>query len=184
MVMQLGFALTNNGQVAATYESASTRRFALGRTETVRVCSPESKAWVESMLDDSKSNQERRDLFRKAVSQHGSDMKDASSAQGVDRHILGMHSVQQWNTLTNSSLKVSNCVSTRESRRLSSFLILFWQSQATGFCRPLKFMADIFRDMDGAPLLKMATVFLVSLPLAHPLLGYPISFDGCRYDPA
>jgi len=90
MIMQLAYALSHEGKVAATYESASVRRFHLGRTETVRVCSNASRAWVESMLDDTKNNEQRRDLFRKAVAQHGSDMKEASSAQGVDRHLLGL----------------------------------------------------------------------------------------------
>lgn len=90
MVMQLAYALTNNGKVTATYESASVRRFALGRTETVRVCSDASKAFVNAMLDQGTSNSQRVDLFRAAVAQHGRDMKSASSAQGIDRHLLGL----------------------------------------------------------------------------------------------
>ena len=93
MVIQLAYALTNKGQVAATYESASVRRFHLGRTETVRVCSPESKMWCDSMLDDSYNNDQRRGFFRKALAQHGLDMKEASAAQGIDRHLLGPFAV-------------------------------------------------------------------------------------------
>jgi hypothetical protein len=44
MVMQLAYALTY-GYNVATYEAAAVRRFALGRTETVRVCTPQSAAW-------------------------------------------------------------------------------------------------------------------------------------------
>jgi len=90
MVMQLAYAYTHEGKVAATYESASVRRFHLGRTETVRVCSKASRAWVESMMDNTHTNDQRRDLFRKAVAQHGADMKEASAAQGIDRHLLGL----------------------------------------------------------------------------------------------
>jgi carnitine O-acetyltransferase len=44
MVMQLAYALTY-GHSVATYEAAQVRRFVLGRTETVRVCTPQSTAW-------------------------------------------------------------------------------------------------------------------------------------------
>jgi hypothetical protein len=36
---------------AATYETASTRRFYRGRTETVRTCSPELVAWCHATTD-------------------------------------------------------------------------------------------------------------------------------------
>lgn len=43
------------GHVAATYESAGTRKFIHGRTETGRSVSVESLAWVQAMEDPSKS---------------------------------------------------------------------------------------------------------------------------------
>jgi len=55
MVKQLAYGKMNNGRPAVTYESAQTRKFRLGRTEVIRVASRESKAFVESMLDQSKS---------------------------------------------------------------------------------------------------------------------------------
>lgn len=42
------------------------------------------------MLDSSKSDSDRRDLFKKAIAQHGKDMKDASAGQGIDRHLFGL----------------------------------------------------------------------------------------------
>jgi carnitine O-acetyltransferase len=112
MAMQLAYALTY-GYNVPTYESAQVRRFALGRTETVRVCTPQSVAWyfvdvessrklqkfddsfcdrTKSMLDDSYSPEERRRLFREAVKQHGLDMKAASNGLGIDRHLFGSFS--------------------------------------------------------------------------------------------
>jgi len=88
MVMQLAYAMTNGGQAVATYEAASVRRFELGRTETVRVCTKESMAWVQSMLEE-RSNAEREDLFRAAVAQHGKDMKDAGVGKGM--YVLLFH---------------------------------------------------------------------------------------------
>lgn len=92
MVMQLAYGLTfPEAPVTGTYEAAQTRKYALGRTETVRVCSPASKAFVLSMLPGStKTDQERRELFLEALKQHGKDMKDASVALGCDRHIFGL----------------------------------------------------------------------------------------------
>lgn len=92
MVMQLAYGLTYpEAPVTGTYEAAQTRKYALGRTETVRVCSPASKAFTLSMLPNSdKSTQERRHLFLEALKQHGKDMKDASVAMGCDRHIFGL----------------------------------------------------------------------------------------------
>lgn len=92
MVMQLAYALTFPEEpCTATYEAAMTRRYALGRTETVRVCSPASKAFVLAMRPDSgKNDSEKRALFMEALQQHGKDMKDASNAMGCDRHLFGM----------------------------------------------------------------------------------------------
>ena len=89
MAFQLAYAM-QFGRVCATYESAQTRRFALGRTEVVRVCSPESRAWVEAMLKSDATDDERRKLFRAAITQQGQDMKAASAGLGVDRHVFGL----------------------------------------------------------------------------------------------
>jgi hypothetical protein len=70
------------------------------------------------MLDPSKSNGEKRDLFRKAVKVHGSEMKDASSGMGVDRHLFG------------TSLHLFS-LSHIPSTILSSILMLFLPCDAT-----------------------------------------------------
>ena len=92
MVMQLAYGLTfPDSPVTGTYEAAMTRKFALGRTETVRICSPASKAFVLAMLPGSGvSDTTKRHLFLEALKQHGKDMRDASNAQGVDRHLFGL----------------------------------------------------------------------------------------------
>jgi carnitine O-acetyltransferase len=89
MVMQLAYLLTY-GKPCGTYESASVRRFDLGRTETIRVTSKETVAFTRAMIDPSKSNNERRELFKLAVAQHGKVMKDAMTGKGVDRHLFGL----------------------------------------------------------------------------------------------
>ena len=92
MVMQLAYALTYpDAPVTGTYEAAMTRKYSLGRTETVRVCSPASKTFVLASLPGSGvSDTEKRRLFLEALQQQGKDMKDASNAMGCDRHIFGL----------------------------------------------------------------------------------------------
>jgi carnitine O-acetyltransferase len=89
MVMQLAYFLTY-GKPVACYEAAAVRRFDLGRTETVRVTSKETVAFTKAMTDPSKSNNERKELFRLAVAQHGKWLKDSTIGKGVDRHIFGL----------------------------------------------------------------------------------------------
>ena len=54
MVMQLAWYRTR-GTFTATYETALTRIFQRGRTETIRTLSTESRAFVYAMLDSSTS---------------------------------------------------------------------------------------------------------------------------------
>ncbi|GAA5900440.1 hypothetical protein JCM8208_005362 [Rhodotorula glutinis] len=91
MLFQLAYYLTFN-RACATYEAAQTRRFQLGRTETVRILTPESLAFVQALVDDpsGSSTAEKVALFRAAIAHHGSDMKLASSGSGIDRHLFGL----------------------------------------------------------------------------------------------
>jgi carnitine O-acetyltransferase len=52
MVLQLAWYRTR-GTFTATYETALTRMFQRGRTETIRTLSTESRAWVLGMVDRS-----------------------------------------------------------------------------------------------------------------------------------
>ncbi|GAA5917870.1 hypothetical protein JCM6882_003748 [Rhodosporidiobolus microsporus] len=91
MLFQLAYYMTFN-RPTATYEAAQTRRFQLGRTETVRILTPESLAFVESALSPSSSSStaETLSLFRGAIKSHGQDMKLASAGLGIDRHLFGL----------------------------------------------------------------------------------------------
>ena len=40
-----------HGELCATYESASTRRFQAGRVDCIRASHPEALAWVKAMVD-------------------------------------------------------------------------------------------------------------------------------------
>jgi carnitine O-octanoyltransferase len=78
---------------AATYETASTRKFYHGRTETLRSCTMESLEWTRSMLDTAVSNKKRVELLRAAIDKHLKLMGEAQENQGCDRHLFGMQVV-------------------------------------------------------------------------------------------
>lgn len=73
-----------------TYESASTRKFKLGRTETCRSVSEESVAWCKAMEDPSMSKEECLELGKKALQAHVKYILEASDGKGVDRHLFGL----------------------------------------------------------------------------------------------
>ncbi|KAJ1674076.1 Carnitine O-acetyltransferase mitochondrial, partial [Spiromyces aspiralis] len=89
MVIQLGYYKLY-GRCDPTYEAATTRKFAHGRTETCRTLSNESLAWVRAMESPSATNEEKVDLFRKAIKAHLAYMADCVEGRGVDRHLLGL----------------------------------------------------------------------------------------------
>lgn len=51
MCLQLAY-VSLHGKPAPCYETATTRKFYKGRTETVRSCTTECLEWVASMLDN------------------------------------------------------------------------------------------------------------------------------------
>ncbi|TFL05165.1 carnitine acetyl transferase [Pterulicium gracile] len=80
----------NADQERSTYESASTRKFFKGRTETIRVLSAESNAFVTSMDDPKFTDVQRKELFDKASKKHLQSARLAGNGQGCDRVMFGM----------------------------------------------------------------------------------------------
>ncbi|KAJ3340491.1 Carnitine O-acetyltransferase mitochondrial [Gonapodya sp. JEL0774] len=89
MAMQLAF-FRMHGVGCATYETANTRKFDEGRTETVRTFSDASKAWTAAMVDPTIPVKIKGQLCRAAVDAHVAYMNDALEGHGVDRHLLGL----------------------------------------------------------------------------------------------
>ena len=73
-----------------TYESATTRRFQQGRTETCRSVSDESVAFCDAMADPAIPPEECVKRFRAACDAHVRYTIDASDGKGVDRHLFGL----------------------------------------------------------------------------------------------
>jgi carnitine O-acetyltransferase len=89
MIIQLAY-YKMYGKNRPTYESAATRRFQLGRTETCRSVSSASVAWCNAMNDPSADDKTRVDLLRKAIESHVEYITAASDGKGVDRHLFGL----------------------------------------------------------------------------------------------
>ena len=79
---------------APTYETATTRSYYNGRTETVRSCSMEAVEWCRAMCNkDSKTrlnNSELLSLLKRACQKHDQLMNEARNNAGCDRHLLGL----------------------------------------------------------------------------------------------
>ena len=78
------------GKNRPTYESAATRRFQEGRTETCRTVSDESVAFCDAMQHPLSTDEECREKFRKALAAHTEYITAASDGKGVDRHLFGL----------------------------------------------------------------------------------------------
>lgn len=104
--IQLALQLTYyklNEKLTATYESASTRRFLLGRVDCIRSATPEAFEWVSVMTQPKEddlgnkkvtfqlvSEEEKLDLWNRAVTEQTKEMVDNILGQGIDIHLLGL----------------------------------------------------------------------------------------------
>ncbi|GJJ68533.1 hypothetical protein EMPS_00879 [Entomortierella parvispora] len=93
MALQLAY-YRKHGELVATYESAATRKYRHGRTETARSCSNESKAFCEAMDDPEKSLRDRAVACRAAVARHAQYTAWAVDGQAIDRHMLGLRLIR------------------------------------------------------------------------------------------
>lgn len=73
----------------AHYESAGTRLYVHGRTETIRSCSKESVAFAKAMVE-SKNDQEKLQKLKEAIDSHKKYVSQAVQGYGIDRHLLGL----------------------------------------------------------------------------------------------
>ncbi|XP_036922025.1 peroxisomal carnitine O-octanoyltransferase [Sturnira hondurensis] len=79
-----------HGRPGCCYETAMTRYFYHGRTETVRPCTVEAVRWCQSMEEPSASLHEQQEKMLQAFAKHDKMMKDCSTGKGFDRHLLGL----------------------------------------------------------------------------------------------
>ena len=78
------------GTCRPTYESAATRRFQQGRTETCRSVSDESVTFCNAMADPEVTPENCVKAFRAALDAHVNYITNALDGKGVDRHLFGL----------------------------------------------------------------------------------------------
>jgi carnitine O-acetyltransferase len=93
MCIQLAFFRVH-GYCAGVYETAATRKFLHGRTETTRSHSMEQKQFVE-IFQSNKPVQQKYLAFQKACTKHVEYIKIASDGKGCDRHLFGLQRVMK-----------------------------------------------------------------------------------------
>ena len=74
----------------ATYESASTRRFRLGRVDCIRAAHPEALSWCRSMDNDKLSRDDKKKFFESAMKKQTRVMLDNINGKGLDIPLLGL----------------------------------------------------------------------------------------------
>lgn len=89
MMIQLAYYKLT-GTLRPTYESAATRKYLKGRTETGRSVSVEAKKFVETWADENASNEDKIAAFNAACKQHVTYLVEAADGRGVDRHLFGL----------------------------------------------------------------------------------------------
>jgi carnitine O-palmitoyltransferase 1 len=92
MALQLAY-MRDQGHADNTYEAASTRLFAAGRTETVRSASAEALAFVAAVDRPGASPSEKLAALRAACARHVDLYTRAMTGQGCDRHLFALYVV-------------------------------------------------------------------------------------------
>ena len=94
MSMQLA-AYRYFGEAVGTYryESAQTRRFLHGRTETTRTLSPHSLAFCQGMTGSRMDAVTSLELLRRACDSHTVYTRKAVRGMGCDRHFFGLQNL-------------------------------------------------------------------------------------------
>ncbi|KAJ3410132.1 hypothetical protein HDU80_003618 [Chytriomyces hyalinus] len=82
-------------RLPGVYETASTRKYVFGRTETCRSLSSASAAFVMAFDDKSVPPAAKLDLLRAACKSHVDYIGRAANGFGVDRHLLGLRLVMK-----------------------------------------------------------------------------------------
>ncbi len=87
---QLAYQLAHQrarGHLGATYESIATRSFRHGRTEAMRVVTPEIVAFVAAMDDPDADPDARRAAFRAAAEKHVARARECQAGQAPEQHL-------------------------------------------------------------------------------------------------
>ncbi|MEV4008246.1 choline/carnitine O-acyltransferase [Actinomadura sp. NPDC049753] len=96
--VQMAYQLAHKrakGRVGATYESIATRQYRNGRTEAMRVVTPEVLRFVEAMDDPASETGARRDAFRAAADAHVRRARECQAGQAPEQHLWELQLIQK-----------------------------------------------------------------------------------------
>ncbi|KAK9513785.1 hypothetical protein VZT92_027291 [Zoarces viviparus] len=89
LAMQLAYQRIHK-RPGSCYETAMTRKFYHGRTETMRPCTQEAVNWCEAMMDPTCDVAAKRKAMLLAFNKHNKLMAEAQDGRGFDRHLFGL----------------------------------------------------------------------------------------------
>jgi carnitine O-acetyltransferase len=96
--VQMAYQLAHSrsrGLVGATYESIATRHFSHGRTEAMRVVTPEVLRFVSAMSDEETDDDTRRTALRAAAEAHVERAKQCRAGQAPEQHLWELQLIQE-----------------------------------------------------------------------------------------
>ncbi|WP_137814673.1 choline/carnitine O-acyltransferase [Gandjariella thermophila] len=96
--VQMAYQLAHQrakGLIGATYESIATRQYRRGRTEAMRVVTPEVLRFVETMEDPDADAATRRAAFRAAAEKHVARAKECQAGQAPEQHLWELQLIQR-----------------------------------------------------------------------------------------
>ncbi|MCQ0005143.1 choline/carnitine O-acyltransferase [Actinomadura madurae] len=96
--VQMAYQLAHKrakGHVGATYESIATRQYRHGRTEAMRVVTPEVLRFTEVMDDPAAGAAQRRDAFRAAADAHVRRARECQAGQAPEQHLWELQLIQK-----------------------------------------------------------------------------------------
>ncbi|WP_257573578.1 choline/carnitine O-acyltransferase [Streptomyces sp. JJ66] len=120
------------GHLGATYESIATRQYRHGRTEAMRVVTPQTRTFTEAMQDPDADAATRRAAFLAAARAHAERARQCQAGQAPEQHLWELELIQRrrgaelgvteqpalyrtpgWLTLRDDYLSTSSAPSTR-----------------------------------------------------------------------
>ncbi|MFC4050664.1 choline/carnitine O-acyltransferase [Actinomadura syzygii] len=96
--VQLAYQLAHRrakGLTGATYESIATRHHRHGRTEAMRVVTPEAVRFADVMDDPAAGREIRRDAFRAAADAHVRRARECQAGQAPEQHLWELQLIQR-----------------------------------------------------------------------------------------
>ena len=96
--VQMAYQLAHvrsRGLVGTTYESIATRHFSHGRTEAMRVVTPEVLRFVSAMSEERADDDTRRTALRAAAEAHVERAKQCRAGQAPEQHLWELQMLQQ-----------------------------------------------------------------------------------------